>query len=120
MMKSKIILRILLLISFVAMIGTFIYITGGFNKQTTEFSAAYPFITIAIVFNCLCFIWTFAKKSKPNAFMYGVLLITVFINILIPSYRINTLTVGGTHSSMNDAIEETKSKNLYGFSSIIK
>lgn len=119
-MKSKIVLRILLIISLIAIFRHFIYVIGGFNKQVTEYGAAYPFITIMIVLNCLFFIWTFAKKSKPNAFMYIVLGIFVFLNILIPSYKITTLTVDGAHGSVENTPIVTTSINMYGFKSIIK
>ena len=120
MMKSKIILRILLLISFVAIVANFIYVIGDFNKQVTDYEAKHVFISIMILLNCLFFVWTFAKKSKPNAFMYGVLILFLITNLMVPSYKITTLTVGGAHASMSDAVEDTKSKNIYGLNSIVK
>lgn len=119
-MKSKIVLRILLLISFIAILANFIYVIGDFNKQVTDYSCAYPFISIMIAFNCLFFIWTFAKKSKPNAFMYIVLTLFVLLNIIVPSYKITTLTLAGEHASIDDAIIQTHTKNVYGFNSIKK
>ena len=119
-MKSKIVLRILLIISLIAILSHFIYVIGDFNKQVTEYGCAYPFISIMIVLNCLFFIWTFAKKSKPNAFMYIILGGFVLLNFMIPSYKITTLTVDGAHSNMDDAVIETTSKNMYGLKSWIK
>ena len=119
-MKSKIILRILLAISLVVILGHFIYVIGDYNKQVTEYGAAYPFISITIVFNCLFFIWTFAKKSKPNAFMYTILGIFLVLNLIIPAYRITTLTVDGAHTSVSEKDAVTTSKNMYGLNSLIK
>lgn len=119
-MKSKIILRIILLTSLIAILSNFIYIIGDYNKQVTEYTCAYPFIILVIVLNCLYFIWTFAKKSKPNAFMYIVLGIFVLLNFMVPSYKVTTMTLDGEHPEPDKAVIETTSKNMYGFKSWIK